>query len=218
MKYLYLKCVFYRTILALGYYITLDKPPARIRPIRLPNEPFLQGNGYKPSPLDLSAVQLTPKLEELVDQLAENTHNLWAKERIQQGWTYGLNEDSENHRSPHLVPYGKVDEAIKKANWDTASETVRTLLVYGYNLDPPSGEATEALLAEALRQKYAAFRTYRVEKHYAVNSGKWYFEFEVLTAGPMRVGWAKADCSPGTMLGNDDSAWAFDGYNVSSRF
>ena len=26
---------------------------------------------------------------------------------------------------------------------DTASETVRTLLVYGYNLDPPTGEAQE---------------------------------------------------------------------------
>lgn len=26
---------------------------------------------------------------------------------------------------------------------DTASETVRTLLVYGYNLDPPTGEQTE---------------------------------------------------------------------------
>lgn len=176
-----------KTIISLGYYITLDKPPARIRPIRLPNDPYMQGNGYKPAPLDLSAVTLNPKMEELVDQLAENTHNLWAKERIQQGWTYGLEEDSENLRSPHLVPYSKVDEAIKKANRDTASETVRTLLVYGYNLDPPTGEANEALLAEALRLKYAAFRTYRVEKTYAVTSGKWYFEFEVLTAGPMRV-------------------------------
>lgn len=165
----------------------MDKPPARIRPIRLPNEPFMQGNGYKPAPLDLSAANLTPKLEELVDQLAENTHNLWAKERIQQGWTYGLNEDSDNHRSPHLVPYSKVDDAIKKANRDTASETVRTLLIYGYNLDPPTGEGNEALLAEALRQKYSAFRTYRVEKNYSVTGGKWYFEFEVLTAGPMRV-------------------------------
>jgi ryanodine receptor 2 len=78
-----------KTIISLGFYITLDKPPARIRPIRLPNDPYMQGNGYKPSPLDLNAVSLTPKLEELVDQLAENTHNLWAKERIQQGWTYG---------------------------------------------------------------------------------------------------------------------------------
>lgn len=54
-----------------------------------------------------------------------------------------------------------------------------------------------------------------MEKHYGVSSGKWYFEFEVLTAGPMRVGWAKADCNPGTMLGNDENTWAFDGYNVS---
>lgn len=53
---------------------------------------LFQSNGYKPAPLDLSAVTLTPKMDELVDQLAENTHNLWARERIQQGWTYGLNE------------------------------------------------------------------------------------------------------------------------------
>ncbi|XP_034105533.1 ryanodine receptor isoform X9 [Drosophila albomicans] len=204
-----------KTIISLGYYITMDKPPARIRPVRLPNEIFMQANGYKPAPLDLSAVTLTPKLEELVDQLAENTHNLWARERIQQGWTYGLNEDSENHRSPHLVPYSKVDEAIKKANRDTASETVRTLLVYGYVLDPPTGEGTEALLAEAQRLKFAAFRTYRVERNYAVTFGKWYFEFEVLTAGPMRVGWARADCYPGAMLGSEDTSWAFDGHNVT---
>ena len=72
----------------------MDKPPSRIKQIRLPNETFLQPNGYKPAPLDLSAVALSIKMEELVDHLAENTHNLWAKERIQQGWTYGLNEVS----------------------------------------------------------------------------------------------------------------------------
>lgn len=202
-----------KTILSLGYHITMDKPPSRIKTVRLPNEPFLQSNGYKPAPLDLSAITLTPKLEELVDHLAENTHNLWAKERIQQGWTYGLNEDSEMLRSPHLVPYVKVDEAIKKANRDTASETVRTLLVYGYVLDPPTGEAHEALMAEAGRSLQASFRTYRVEKNYAVSTGKWYFEFEILTAGPMRVGWARADCNPGCMLGSDEFTWAFDGYN-----
>lgn len=108
-----------------------------------------------------------------------------------------------------------MDDAIKKANRDTASETVRTLLVYGYNLDPPTGEQHEALLAEASRLRQSIFRTYRVEKTYAVSSGKWYFEFEILTAGPMRVGWAKADCAPGSMLGSDENTWAFDGYNVS---
>lgn len=70
----------------------MDKPPSRIKTVRLPNDPFAQSNGYKPAPLDLSAITLSGKLEELIDQLAENTHNVWAKERISQAWTYGLNE------------------------------------------------------------------------------------------------------------------------------
>src|SRR5690348_13988611 len=82
----------FRTIIALGYHISLDKPPSRIKSVRLPNDPFLQSNGYRPAPLDLSAITLSQKLEELVDQLAENTHNIWSKERILEGWTYGLNE------------------------------------------------------------------------------------------------------------------------------
>ena len=81
--------------------------------MRLPNDPYLQPNGYKPAPLDLSAIELTSKMEELVDRLAENTHNVWARERISQGWTYGLNEDSEKRRSPHLVSYKDVDEVKK---------------------------------------------------------------------------------------------------------
>jgi len=39
-----------------------------------------------------------------------------------------------------------------------------------------------------------------------------------MTAGPMRVGWAHADCSPGRQLGSDEDSWAFDGYNVSTSW
>jgi ryanodine receptor 2 len=84
---------------------------------------------------------------------------------------------------------------------DTASETVRTLLVYGYNLDPPTGEANEGTsitfilcyvylplfiyfvlfyifriatpLTDDSTNRYLTFRTYRAEKTYAVSSGKW---------------------------------------------
>lgn len=49
-------------------------------------------NGYKPSPLELSDVKLTPGQEVLVDKLAENAHNVWAKDRIKQGWTYGIQQ------------------------------------------------------------------------------------------------------------------------------
>lgn len=53
---------------------------------------YMMSNGYKPSPLDLSDIKLTPGQELLVDKLAENAHNVWAKDRIKQGWTYGIQQ------------------------------------------------------------------------------------------------------------------------------
>ncbi|KAG8184852.1 hypothetical protein JTE90_012099 [Oedothorax gibbosus] len=200
-----------KTIISLGYHITVDKPPARIRSIKLPNDPFLQPNGYKPAPLDLHAITLNQKMEELVELLAENTHNVWAKERIQQGWTYGLSEDSLLKRSPHLVPYQNVDDAIKKANRDTASETVRTLLTYGYILDPPSTEAIEGAVEKDSVMKYDQ-RTYRAESTYAVTTGKWYFEFEIMSPGPVKVGWATLSFIPSVELGGDEHSWGYDGH------
>lgn len=58
-------------------------------------------------------------------------------------------------------------------------------------------------------------RFFRVEQTYAVKTGKWYFEFEVLSGGDMRVGWARPGCRPDVELGSDDQAYVFDGYRVN---
>ncbi|KAG7253585.1 hypothetical protein CRUP_026631 [Coryphaenoides rupestris] len=50
-------------------------------------------------------------------------------------------------------------------------------------------------------------RCFRVEQTYAVTTGKWYFEFEVLSGGDMRVGWARPGCRPDMELGLDDQAF-----------
>ena len=49
-------------------------------------------SGYKPAPMDLSFIKLTPSQEAMVDKLAENAHNVWARDRIRQGWTYGIQQ------------------------------------------------------------------------------------------------------------------------------
>jgi hypothetical protein len=41
-----------------------------------------------------------------------------------------------------------------------------------------------------------------------------YYEFEVITAEFMKVGWAKISLDPSTELGLDGSSYAFDGYGV----
>lgn len=48
--------------------------------------------GYRPAPVDLSQVSLSSDHEEAVNLLAENEHNVWARERIKQGWTYGAQQ------------------------------------------------------------------------------------------------------------------------------
>ena len=57
-------------------------------------------------------------------------------------------------------------------------------------------------------------RTYRAEATYKVTSGKWYFEFEVLTDGFMIVGWMDVNAMPDAHLGADDRSYGFDGYLV----
>ncbi len=58
-------------------------------------------------------------------------------------------------------------------------------------------------------------RFFRVERTYAVTTGRWYFEFEAVTGGDMRVGWARPGCKPDLELGTDDQAYVFDGHRVS---
>lgn len=55
---------------------------------------------------------------------------------------------------------------------------------------------------------------FRPDKSHAVSRGKWYFEFEAVTAGEMRVGWARPSCTPGKELGSDDRAFVFNGFEV----
>lgn len=41
---------------------------------------------------------------------------------------------------------------------------------------------------------------------------------QVLTAGEMRVGWARPGCLPDQELGSDDQAFVFDGFKVAGFF
>uniref|UniRef100_A0A8D0HWE0 Ryanodine receptor 3 n=1 Tax=Sphenodon punctatus TaxID=8508 RepID=A0A8D0HWE0_SPHPU len=198
-----------KTLLALGCHIVHANPAAEEdrRKVKLTKN-YMMSNGYKPAPLDLSEVKLLPSQEVLVDKLAENAHNVWAKDRIKQGWTYGIQQDLKNKRNPRLVPYVLLDERTKKSNRDSLREAVRTFAGYGYNIEPPDQELVDQTVEKISIDK---IRFFRVEQYYAGKSGKWYFEFEAVTGGDMRVGWARPGCRSDVELGADDQAFVFQG-------
>ncbi|XP_067310941.1 ryanodine receptor 3 isoform X2 [Pseudorasbora parva] len=198
-----------KTLLALGCHVVQVKVNAEeeLKKLKLPKN-YMMSNGYKPTPLDLTDVKLSAAQELLVDKLAENAHNVWAKDRIKQSWTYGIQQDVKSKRNPRLVPYALLDERTKKSNRDSLREAIRTLIGYGYNVEPPDqdgGHVVERLSIDKIR-------FFRVERTYAVTTGKWYFEFEAVTGGDMRVGWARPGCKPDVELGTDDQAYVFDGH------
>uniref|UniRef100_A0AAZ3SPI2 Ryanodine receptor 3 n=1 Tax=Oncorhynchus tshawytscha TaxID=74940 RepID=A0AAZ3SPI2_ONCTS len=198
-----------KTLLALGCHVTQTNINAEedLKKVKLPKD-YVMSNGYKPTPLQLSEVKLTAGQEVLVDKLAENAHNVWAKDRVKQGWTYGIQQDVKSRRNPRLVPYALLDERTKKSNRDSLREAIRTLVGYGYDIDPPDQECEDISNLLSIE----TIRFFRVEQTYAVKTGKWYFEFEALTGGDMRVGWARPGCRSDFDLGMDDQAYVFDGY------
>ncbi|XP_075692371.1 ryanodine receptor 1 isoform X1 [Rhinoderma darwinii] len=198
-----------KTLLALGCHVGMadEKAEENLKKIKLPKT-YMMSNGYKPAPLDLSHIKLTPAQKTLVDKLAENGHNVWARDRVQQGWTYSIIQDIKNKRNPRLVPYSLLDEKTKKTNRDSLCEAVRTLMGYGYNIEPPDQEGTGQGVTKPRAER---MRIFRAEKSYAVNAGKWYFEFEAVTTGEMRVGWARPEVRPDVELGADDLAYVFNG-------
>ncbi|XP_058262196.1 ryanodine receptor 2 isoform X17 [Hemibagrus wyckioides] len=202
-----------KTLLALGCHVGVadERAMEKVKRLKL-SAKYELSSSYKPAPMDLSHIKLASTQEAMVDRLAENAHNVWARDRIRQGWTYGIQQDVKNKRNPRLVPYALLDERTKKSNKDSLREAVRTLLGYGYNLEAPDQD--HAARADINNISAERFRIFRAEKTYCVNTGKWYFELEVVTAGEMRVGWARPGCLPDQELGSDDQAFVFDGFKA----
>ncbi|XP_058262180.1 ryanodine receptor 2 isoform X2 [Hemibagrus wyckioides] len=201
-----------KTLLALGCHVGVadERAMEKVKRLKL-SAKYELSSSYKPAPMDLSHIKLASTQEAMVDRLAENAHNVWARDRIRQGWTYGIQQDVKNKRNPRLVPYALLDERTKKSNKDSLREAVRTLLGYGYNLEAPDQDHARADINNISAER---FRIFRAEKTYCVNTGKWYFELEVVTAGEMRVGWARPGCLPDQELGSDDQAFVFDGFKA----
>lgn len=89
---------------------------------------------YRPNPIDTSGVRVPPEVRDLTEQLARNTHEVWARGRMAEGWRFGPNRDDEAKTHPGLVPYDELPESEKDYDRNTAMETVRAILALGYRI------------------------------------------------------------------------------------
>lgn len=89
---------------------------------------------YVPQPMDTSSVQLPEELNELIEQMAKNVHEVWAQSRIEQGWIYGEQRSDALKQHPCLVPYDQLPEVEKAYDRDTALGTLKLISKLGFKI------------------------------------------------------------------------------------
>ena len=89
---------------------------------------------YVPAPIDTTHVEVPRELTELGEYLAKNIHEIWAMQRMEQGWTYGEERDDVLKHHPCLVPYEDLPEVEKDYDRDTAMGTLRLIVKSGFRI------------------------------------------------------------------------------------
>lgn len=89
---------------------------------------------YKPQPMDTKDVELGEELEELIEKMAKNVHEVWAQTRMNQGWVYGKERNDALKQHPCLVAYEELPESEREYDRNTALETLKLICKLGFKI------------------------------------------------------------------------------------
>jgi len=89
---------------------------------------------YIPQPLDTSDIVLPKELEQLVEEMSKNVHDVWAETRIKQGWKYGSERNDEKKTHPCLIPYEDLPDEEKEYDRNTSIGTLKLIMKLGFKI------------------------------------------------------------------------------------
>ena len=90
---------------------------------------------YDPHPIDVTEFPLDGDIKDLIEAIAENCHDIWARVRIDDGWTYGEKRDDDHKKHPDLVPYSDLTDEEKKYDRKMAQGTLELIQRLGYKIE-----------------------------------------------------------------------------------
>lgn len=89
---------------------------------------------YIPRPIGTEDVALPEELALLAEKIAKNVHEVWAKGRMKDGWSYGVQRDDVEKRHPCLVSYEDLTETEKEYDRKTSQETLKLIMKLGFKI------------------------------------------------------------------------------------
>lgn len=93
---------------------------------------------YAPKPIPTDGITLSTDILELRERMAEHSHDVWAAQRIAEGWTYGPRRNDTTKEHPCLVPYADLPESEKEYDRTAALQTLKAIIALGYSIVRPS--------------------------------------------------------------------------------
>jgi hypothetical protein len=89
---------------------------------------------YIPQPVDTSRIELPTELQDLMERIAQNNHEVWSEGRVHDGWRYGTVRDDQKKQHSCLVPYSELPETEKDYDRRTATEVLKLVIALGYKI------------------------------------------------------------------------------------
>lgn len=91
-------------------------------------------NNYVPQPANVENVELPAELEVLAEAISKNVHEIWAQNRIAEGWVYGPKRNDNERISPCLIPYEELSDGEKAYDRNTAFGTLKYIISLGFEI------------------------------------------------------------------------------------
>jgi hypothetical protein len=89
---------------------------------------------YRPKPIDTTNIELPKDVHPLIERLAEHNHDLWAQQRMAEGWHYGSQRNDQKKEHPSLIPYSELSESEKEYDRIAAVGTLKAIIALGYRI------------------------------------------------------------------------------------
>lgn len=93
---------------------------------------FQSADEYEPHPINVDSIPLDEDLEEIIEAIAENAHDIWAEKMMKDGWTYGKERDEVKKQDPCILPYTALPDDEKEYDRQMAYNTIKLVKKLGY--------------------------------------------------------------------------------------
>jgi len=90
---------------------------------------------YQPAPINTTNIALNEEQLELVELLAKNNHEIWARQRLRDGWTYGPERNDPRKEHPSLIPYEELSDSERAYDEIMSAEMVKAMLALGFRIE-----------------------------------------------------------------------------------